>query len=894
MVQRVLASFFVILGAPIVLAQSADLSVTLTMPATVFYSSGASAADATGQFTVTNAGPSIAQNVTIDFGPNTSVSLPGTGFSCGVTNGHAVCTTISMAPGSLSHSFFVHWPFAANGTVETTTVTVSSGSPTDPNAANNSASQTTTVVWQADLQLFNVGIPSGAPGALVGLTAFYSNHGPSPATDFKLTISIPPGALYYDYYADDWLHCTEPPKGGQGDLVCTGSNVGTFEGFDVEADVRIDPAATPGTVLKFPVTLTSTDAIHPSQTQSPTLTVVAPANLHAEISAPASAPSGSTFQTTITFTNQGPANATNAAVSYSQTGGGQYGPIAGPPGWSCTDASCRISSFPPGTATFTIPTSIPPQVQSGTLAARVIASADNDPNDAEIVRASTAIIAPPPATLGLTMTAAPAIVYTGDQLTYTAAIANTSNAEAQNVQLLWSVPGTVVATTCGAISDPVCKFATIAAGATQTVTRTVRVDAGAGTRLTAQATVSATNVAQPASATVTTTVAGAPHVDLGVTIFAPASMRAGTTQTWTYSIGNSGPDTATDWQLSLTLPPNTTLAGWPIDAFQGNCSGLTPNAANAQITCNGTYLTSGSHTDINLYLMVTAGTTAPIHATASVSTTANVDPNPQNNTAAVDTSIITSAQLSASLTTDKTAAVFGERVTQTLTITNGGPDTATGIIVNFTIPGVLATMSSTFASCTATPPIRCSAPSLANGATLTATFSFIAPAKAGLWGTDADVFWDNAATGSGFTSAGFTLQVVAPPPASDVTIALEAAPSTLATGDSVTYTVAATNLGGAAASNVMVEFDVPSALAFVSASPECSGGAHVTCTAGTLNSGASATFTVTARAVVTGTITAQASVSTSSEESNNGNNTAAATIVVSTPAPPARRRAARH
>jgi hypothetical protein len=37
-------------------------------------------------------------------------------------------------------------------------------------------------------------------------------------------------------------------------------------------------------------------------------------------------------------------------------------------------------------------------VQSGTLAARVIAGADDDPHDAEIVRASTTIIAPPPAT----------------------------------------------------------------------------------------------------------------------------------------------------------------------------------------------------------------------------------------------------------------------------------------------------------------------------------------------------------------------------------------------------------------------------------------------------------------------------------------------------------------
>ena len=42
------------------------------------------------------------------------------------------------------------------------------------------------------------------------------NNGPSPASNFKLTLSIPPGATYAgSYYADDWLTCTEPPQGGQ-------------------------------------------------------------------------------------------------------------------------------------------------------------------------------------------------------------------------------------------------------------------------------------------------------------------------------------------------------------------------------------------------------------------------------------------------------------------------------------------------------------------------------------------------------------------------------------------------------------------------------------------------------------------------------------------------------
>jgi uncharacterized repeat protein (TIGR01451 family) len=114
------------------------------------------------------------------------------------------------------------------------------------------------------------------------------------------------------------------------------------------------------------------------------------------------------------------------------------------------------------------------------------------------------------------------------------------------------------------------------------------------------------------------------------------------------------------------------------------------------------------------------------------------------------------------------------------------------------------------------------------------------------------------------------------------------------TGDTVTFTIAATNLGGSPASNVTVELDLPPSLAFLSAPPQCGGGPAVTCTAGTLASNAPATFTITARALEAGTIKAVASVSTTSEESNNSNNTASATIVVNAPPAPARRRAARH
>ena len=399
---RLLPLLFAFSLAPLLFAQSADLSVTVTMPSTAFYSDAGNSASTTGQVTVTNAGPSTAQNVTMDFGTNASSASFLPGFDCWLTNGRYLCTAVSMATGTISGTFRVTWPLASNGTVERTTVTVTSASPADPNTTNNSASGNTTVVWQADLQLAALGVAGpAAPGVLLGVTAGYTNNGPSPASDFKLTITVPPGTVYDSYGAvDESLKCTEPPQGGTGDLVCTGSSVevGTSE---VGLTVRVDPAAVPGTVVTLSETLTSSDAIKPVLTSSGSLTVLEPADLHAEISAPASATAGGTFLTTMTVTNHGPASAVEMAVFYSQQGGGFYGPMTGPAGWTCGTAKCTTDSFAPGaTATFTIPTTIPTQIPpylgSGTLTGKVTAFSPSDPNQADnVARASTTVGAPP-------------------------------------------------------------------------------------------------------------------------------------------------------------------------------------------------------------------------------------------------------------------------------------------------------------------------------------------------------------------------------------------------------------------------------------------------------------------------------------------------------------------
>ena len=88
------ASLLVCSFARGVFAQSADLSVTLSGPSTIF--ANYDTATATVSLSVTNAGPTTVQDATIDFSPGLSVNLPN--FTCTTVTNHTRCTTSSLPP----------------------------------------------------------------------------------------------------------------------------------------------------------------------------------------------------------------------------------------------------------------------------------------------------------------------------------------------------------------------------------------------------------------------------------------------------------------------------------------------------------------------------------------------------------------------------------------------------------------------------------------------------------------------------------------------------------------------------------------------------------------------------------------------------------------------------
>src|SRR5690349_10140354 len=94
------AALFVCFITPGAYAQKADLSVTVTGPATV--AANYDTATPTVTFSIANAGPSTVTDATVDFSPGLQVTLPN--FTCATLTDHVRCTTASFPPSTVQGS----------------------------------------------------------------------------------------------------------------------------------------------------------------------------------------------------------------------------------------------------------------------------------------------------------------------------------------------------------------------------------------------------------------------------------------------------------------------------------------------------------------------------------------------------------------------------------------------------------------------------------------------------------------------------------------------------------------------------------------------------------------------------------------------------------------------
>ena len=400
------------------------------------------------------------------------------------------------------------------------------------------------------------------------------------------------------------------------------------------------------------------------------------------------------------------------------------------------------------------------------------------------------------------------------------------------------------------------------------------------------------------SATNAVTILGA-NSDLRVTMsHSPDSVTLGAGQNLNYTISaaNNGPSTATTVTLVDVLDQGFIFNFATVSPpSQGNCS-----EAGGTVTCNLNAMTSGSGANITIQVSPTTDA-ASIANTASISAD-QPDPNLANNTATNSTTVkapISDMRLTMSHSPDP--VTLGQNLSYLLSVTNGGPSTATNATLSDTLPPGVSFVTATVSpisqgSCNeAAGTVTCNFNPFDPGAGANVTI-VVTPGAPGTITNAANVVADQPDPNPANNSASNdTTTVTGPPLPTDADLRVSQShspdPATLGSDQFIQYTISVNNSGPAAATGVTLTDSLAPNMSFAgySLSPPTQGicassAGVVTCNLNTLDVGSGANVTIYASpsapdAVVPNTV----NVTADQNDPNPGNNSATNNITINAP-----------
>ena len=374
--------------------------------------------DATsGSVTVTNTFPSGV----------TSFTVSGAGWTCGSLAGNtATCSNAaSIANAGAAPMLTLSMTAPATGPA-VDSATVSAGT-ADPNNGNNTASQSVTILGQADLAITKTGPASSTAGSPLVYTITVTNNGPSDAAAVSVADPTPAGTSFVSNSGA----CTTVFPCALGTMTAgqTKSITSTFT----------TPTNFTGTSIANTATVSSPTTPDPSAANnSATATTAfgaASADLAVTKTGPSTAANGTTAAYTISVTNNGPATATNVVLNDPTPAGLAFTSATNP---CLTGFPCSLGTLTAG-QTVTITASYTVTATSGSVTNSAFVSGTNfDPissNDSSSVTttigASTCGAQPPTLT-------APA---NGDTITSPVTFSWTSVAGATSYKVFASIGG---------------------------------------------------------------------------------------------------------------------------------------------------------------------------------------------------------------------------------------------------------------------------------------------------------------------------------------------------------------------------------------------------------------------------------------------------------------------
>lgn len=833
--------------------------------------------------TVTNDGPSSATSVELTDTLPAGVSFTSVTTTAGTASesGGVVTADIGTLANGASAvvTITVGIDNSTRGTI-TNTASVNSAE-TELDATDNTVTEPTVVTPVVDLSVSKVDdVDPINAGSQLTYTLVVSNAGPSTATGVTLTDTLPAGV---SYSSGSSTVGTVSESGGVITAMVGMLASGASETITLIVDVA---GTTSGTITNNAVVAASeTDTNTANNSVSEDTAVTAVVDLSVTKSDnPDAVDAGATLTYTVLVTNNGPSPATNvtltdllpAEVSF-DSGSSTQGSVS-ESGGTVTAAIGTLASG--ASATVTITTTV-----ANTASGLINNTASVTATETELNSGNNSDTEPTTVTpiVDVSITKSDNVdpVNAGGAFVYTLTISNDGPSIATGVTVTDMLPSGVSFTSGSGSQGTVTEaggivtasLGTLASGASATVTLNVSVaDSAVGT-VTNSASVSSvetdSNTANN-SATEQTTIT--PVVDVLVTkIDSEDPVNAGGTLIYTMLVRNDGPSTATSVMLTDALPAGTSFQS--ALSSQGSVS-----ESGGIVTASLGTLASGGTATVTVNVAIDASTVGTLTNTASV-TASEMDTNSSNNSDSESTTVTPVVDLVVTKSDSIDPVNAGGSVVYTLTVSNNGPSTATGVIVTDLLPAEVTYSSGSASQGTVSESggtVTADVGTLASGATATVTLNVdVADSADGTITNSVSVTGNENETDATNNSATEPTLIV---PVVDVRIEKMDSADPVDAGGAFAYTLSVTNDGPSIATGVVVTDSLPSDVTFTSGSAsqgtvsESSG--TVTVNLGTLASGASATitFNVDVADAASGTLTNTVSVATNETDTNLANN----------------------
>lgn len=806
--------------------RSADLSITKSDRQDPV----AAGTDIEWDVAVSNAGPSDASNVVItDTLPSGTVFDPTRSSPECNQSGPAIVCNLTMVPAGTTVDLVIVATvdsIVSPGTTLTNQIEVSANEP-DPNAANNTASEDTSVTQVNDLSLIKSGDPNPVTaGEFLSWTITITNDGPSNASGVEISDVLPAGATFVPF-APSVVPSSDPSCSAG--VTCVLPAIAAGDSVEVTIVAEIDPSAVVGSTILNEAEISAFDGTDPnpdnnSDDESTTIQRSAGMVL-AKTADQGSGVAGQPISYVLRLQNDGPSVGSGVEIVDTIPAGTSFSSFAvlptGEPA-SCSESAGTVTCTPDAAgATLGVDEFIEVRVvvdtdsglaDGATVTNNAVARSTDTPPDFDEVEAQASTPITRSADLLLDKSADPAEVLAGETVTYTITVSNLGPSDASDIVVDDVLPVGVSfvssADGCAANGSAAvqCSVASLPAGtiADFTFVAAVASDYVAGQSFDNNAVVDAnepdpdtTNNSDAATTLVNR------QADLSMTKSdGGVTVTAGEAVAYTIEVTNNGPSQASNVQITDPVP-----AGATFDADGSTSSCI---ESGGVVTCDvAATIDVGSAAAVVVSFLVDddAANGSAISNTAQASAS---EPDPSPTEASDTTPVATSADVSISKDAIDSMAVAGTNLDWGLQVSNAGPSVARDVVVTDTLAAGLTGVS-------ATPSGECTT----TATQFTCTFAVIEVGESiGILLTTA-VDPDqtdpvtNAASVASSTSdpdaSNNQSTTVSVPTGlvSDVSISKTSAPDPVVPGQPITYTLVVTNNGPSSVTGARVSDTTP-------------------------------------------------------------------------------------